>query len=414
MSAREGKLLIVMAGRDLKTAALGFMRNLMKHNIPFRAVSASEGLSVRGPEIAVLPPNGVKALRHMGLGSEIDSVGHQIKEVFCTGIAPVGKGAGELFSRTFLTLPGLNKDKFFALPGARFQNMLAQGLTERIQFKTQVSSIQQKSDQVVVRLNTPRGPVIESYSAVIAADGVHSPVRQGVFGAGSAVDLGVTTLQWVVKDPLTSNPLYMLDQQGIFVAFPMGDGEVYCYAHLVDPTKRYLSEKGDFLKRIWHFGGAARQMVDALGLSIYDKGVFGRSYSLRSPFFHLGRVGCLGDASHGCSPFLHQGHASALEDGIVLAELLKVFSVQQAFNCYKRIRAERVMQVMLNSDGPLKNLINTTPDGFQSLIQEIRENGPPNIQGLRELLKADPLNHMRVFIEREKQRAEETSLHCSL
>ena len=67
------KILISGAG----IAGLGLARQLKKLNIPFKIIEKRTHLSTDGAGIA-LPANAVKALRYMGLGSNIDQHAHQV------------------------------------------------------------------------------------------------------------------------------------------------------------------------------------------------------------------------------------------------------------------------------------------------------------------------------------------------
>lgn len=62
---------------------------------------------------------------------------------------------------------------------------------------------------------------------------------------------------------------------------------------------------------------------------------------LMPPPWYRERVVLLGDAAHGTTPHLGQGAAQAIEDGLVLAELLAENSVDDALPAYMARRYER-------------------------------------------------------------------------
>ena len=72
----------------------------------------------------------------------------------------------------------------------------------------------------------------------------------------------------------------------------------------------------------------------------------------RQPLEHwsVGRVSLLGDACHPTLPFLAQGANMAIEDGMVLARCLELFSdVPEALRHYEAARLERTSRIVLGS-----------------------------------------------------------------
>ncbi|GAA4178389.1 hypothetical protein GCM10022218_28930 [Sphingobacterium ginsenosidimutans] len=63
--------------------------------------------------------------------------------------------------------------------------------------------------------------------------------------------------------------------------------------------------------------------------------------------WYKGRVCLIGDAAHGISPHIGQGASLALEDTIVIAELLKLnIGYTQAFQLFQTDRQPRVERVI--------------------------------------------------------------------
>jgi salicylate hydroxylase/6-hydroxynicotinate 3-monooxygenase len=73
------------------------------------------------------------------------------------------------------------------------------------------------------------------------------------------------------------------------------------------------------------------------------------------PAWHTGRVVLLGDAAHPMTPFMAQGAATSMEDGVVLYRCLAEYgldSYEEAFATYFRLRRERTatMQAVSRSN----------------------------------------------------------------
>lgn len=66
--------------------------------------------------------------------------------------------------------------------------------------------------------------------------------------------------------------------------------------------------------------------------------------------WYKGRVCLIGDAAHGISPHIGQGAALALEDTVVLAELLKRHQdYQKAFELFQSLRQPRVEKIIASA-----------------------------------------------------------------
>lgn len=78
-----------------------------------------------------------------------------------------------------------------------------------------------------------------------------------------------------------------------------------------------------------------------------------------------GRVALLGDAAHTITPFLGQGAAMALEDGVVLARCFqKTTDIDEALSLYDQARAERGNWVLVESQIQADRLMAADPNNF--------------------------------------------------
>lgn len=65
--------------------------------------------------------------------------------------------------------------------------------------------------------------------------------------------------------------------------------------------------------------------------------------AVKTPLWHRGPIGLIGDAAHAMLPFQAQGAAMAIEDAVVLAQLLVTEqTAEAAFQNFEKIRRERV------------------------------------------------------------------------
>ena len=392
---------ILISGAGI--AGLCLARLLKELQIPFMIIEKREHLATEGAGIA-LPANAVQALRHIGLGSPIDRDAHQVKEIIYTDTT------GAVLSNASLLQSPLNVDRFVALQRHAFHKIICDGIEDQIHFGTSIQEICETEEGVRVKFNNPALKQKE-FKAVIGADGIHSQVRQLVFSDVPVSDLGVTIWRWTCSYPTDNlQPTYMLGARDIFMAYPIGKNEVYCYAHVFDPenaNSKLLDYKANLVKQFGNHGGVAKTMLEILPANHLI--IPGRLRSVSQPLLASGRIALIGDASHACSPMLQQGAASALEDVIALSQLLKHFSVEDALHHYQEFRHERVNWISTSSDGPMKMLINVDMKILSTIQQNIRVNGPLNIQGWKKLLASNFVSELASYIEKNKLSAKQRS-----
>lgn len=378
-------------------AGLSLMRLLQNAGIPCVIIEKNATITSAGAGIA-LPANAVKALRIMGLGDKIDTHAHQVKDII------YAKSSGQVLSRASLMEAPLNTDKFVALPRAALQSILLEDLPPSIYFNTMIDTLEVVENGVHVTFNSPH--IKEgTYAAVIGADGLHSRVGELAFDPEPLVDLGVTTWRWLCHYPTDHlQPTYMLGSQDAFLAYPVGNNQVYCYAHRYDPTHAFIkqSQHHELIKKQFgHYKGIAKEMLSILPES--SAIIAGRLRSVAQPLFAKGPIALVGDAGNACSPMLQQGAACAFEDTIVLARLLAAFPAEMACQYYEEYRHQRVNWIVNASDTPMKS-INKTPSFLALWARNlyIRKKGPLNVQGWRQLLAHDPLQSLEAFIQSKR------------
>lgn len=388
-SEKQKNVLIVGAG----IAGLSLARQFRKLDIPYKIIEKRSDINIQGFGIA-LPANAVKALRYLGLGNEIDTIAHRVDKII------YAKSSGQLLSQSSLTEAPLIHDHFVALTRGKLIRLLLQNFQDEIYFNTSVNEIVETAEGVHIKFNSNSLPE-ETFSAVIGADGLNSSIRELAFGKIPLLDLGYTTWRWISKYSKNIDPIYMLDAQDSFMAYPIGDQQVYCYAHVVDPDQQWVQQQDpqQILKiKFAQYQGIAKELLQHLPNNLDI--MAGRLQSVPYPFFAKDRIALVGDAGNACSPMLQQGAASAFEDVIALSELLHCFPIQKAFKYYEAFRKERVIWIVESSDKPLKRF--AKKQSFITLFlrdQFIKRKGPINVQGWKHLLKSCPIEEIPRFIE---------------
>ena len=173
---------------------------------------------------------------------------------------------------------------------------------------------------------TPNGPVVATADLVVAADGVHSRIRSGLYPQHrGATYAGYTCWRCIAPAPSTRepvNPPVWTDSWGRGVRFgaaPLTGGRVFWYASLRGPEGRIPEQTLEQLAarfRDWH-----PPIVELITSSRPEALLRNDVYFVRDPVpsFVDGRVVLLGDAAHAVTPDIGQGACLAVEDAVVLA-----------------------------------------------------------------------------------------------
>jgi len=195
--------------------------------------------------------------------------------------------------------------------------------------------------------------------ALIGADGVHSRIRQGLFGNDKPVYTGMMSWRGVI--PMDKLPQHMrrmigtnwVGPGGHVVHYPVHRGEYMNMNGIIETAgwqEESWSARGTHEECHGAFAGWNADihcMIDNIATpfkwALFD----------RPPLAHWGseRVSLLGDACHSMLPMLAQGAVMALEDGYVLARALDAAGsdVTQGLARYEMARKERTTKVVLGS-----------------------------------------------------------------
>ncbi|MEH6373441.1 FAD-dependent monooxygenase [Streptomyces sp. KLMMK] len=160
---------------------------------------------------------------------------------------------------------------------------------------------------------------------VIAADGIHSPLRRQHYPAHPGLHYSGETAWRTVLPADGPAPAAAAETWGRgerFGVVPLADGRVYVYATAVAPEGyRPADLRAELLRRYgaWHDPiPALLRRLDPAAVLQHDL----HDLAAPLPRYHQGRLVWLGDAAHAMTPNLGQGGCQAIEDAVVLAHLL--------------------------------------------------------------------------------------------
>ena len=206
-----------------------------------------------------------------------------------------------------------------------------------------------------------------TYDLVVGADGIRSSIRQLVFGDIPPRHLGQVSWRFLVDHSgATKTWTAMLGQRRAFLAMPVGPNRLYCYADLAalateDPTDR------DLFRFLALFGDFAEPVPSILSeLESFDSIHFSPIEEVVFDTWVQGRVVLIGDAAHATSPNMAEGASMALEDALVLTQMLATRgSPAEALSAFRERRCSRIRWVQQRTHrrdrirslpAPLRNL----------------------------------------------------------
>ena len=221
----------------------------------------------------------------------------------------------------------------------------------------------QADDRVTLRL--ANGDHVTG-DVLIGADGVHSRIRQQMFGQGSAHFTGI--MAWRGLVPMQRLPPHQrrlvganwLGVGGHVVTYPLRRGEILNFVGVV--------ERDDWQVESWTEPGSHEECLNDLANWHEDvKTIIRNIDSLfkwallgREPLdqYAQGRVCVMGDAAHPTLPFLAQGANMALEDAVIIARCLDAFDVPLALRRYEAARLQRTAAIVRGSSDNTKRFHN--------------------------------------------------------
>lgn len=210
---------------------------------------------------------------------------------------------------------------------------------------------------------------------LVGCDGIKSAVRETLWGADEPRFTGYVA--WRGLTPTDRlDPAYLVPDSAAFAGrgrtftrYKVRQGTLY---NFVAFTRRdeweaeSWSERAQIAEVLAEFADFAPEVQAILRATppeqCFKWGLFDRSPLDR---WTRGRATLLGDAGHPMTPFLAQGAAMAIEDGMVLARAVAAAEDwREALERYENARRERGTFVMLQSQVNARRIYNRDPDSI--------------------------------------------------
>jgi salicylate hydroxylase len=348
-------VLIAGAGIGGLTAALALLKRGIDVDVYEQAAELKEvGAGVQ------LSANGTRVLHLLGVGEALaalscEAVGKEVR-LWSTGetwkLFDLGAESIARYGFPYLTV--YRPDLLSVLADA-----VRREKPDAIHLGTRITGFTQTADRV--QLHDAAG------DALIGADGVHSTVRQALFGADKPTFTG--NIAWRGIAPMEKLPSRMarlvgtnwIGPGGHVVHYPLRGGKLMNFVG--------LRERADWQIESWSTRGTTEEVL--ADFRDWNEDVQTLIRNLATPYkwammvrepmpkWSVGRVTLLGDACHSMLPMLAQGAVMAIEDGYILARCLsEVADVPLALSRYEGARRERTRKVVEGSAANAKRFHN--------------------------------------------------------
>jgi salicylate hydroxylase len=322
----------------------------MQKGLDVHVYEAQPELKEIGAGVA-LGPNGMKALRSIGLEQAVRDIGYQGAYQYL-----LSWQSGRVISKNARA----DAEKRYGAAGcsahrADLLDVLSSGLpTEALSLGARGAEVDTHGDVAWAKFKD--GTEIEA-DAIVGADGIHSAVRASLFGADAPRFTGKICYRSVIPvDAVPGEPVQegtWLGPHGAIVIYRVRRGElINVVAHHDDDTYKHESwitecDREEPIRRYGKWHESLKRLFSASQVwykwALYDRDPI--------PQWTKGRATVLGDAAHPMLPYLGQGACQAMEDGCVLAMALDAMpdDVPGALRLYERSRRPRASQVVLEA-----------------------------------------------------------------
>lgn len=366
---------------------------LKRARVPHVLLEQSPAPRLTGGGIGLWGP-ALKALRQLSIESVLEG-----RHLACAGY----RRSSDIDRDHWLVKPSKTLRRHtscLCLRRSNLQKKLHQALDlSQIRYNARVVSLREDTSKGSVAVTLSDGDVVEG-SVLVAADGIHSTIRQLVFPTIRPKPCGYQYWQGIGSYGTAgdgSPPAYEAWHPSMrFGVVPLSGSEnfwfICCDDDLCAGTSDPMSVKEQLLQSVADFGASATKVIQSTPV----EEIF-RAELLEIPItrhWSRGRIVLMGDAIHGMAPNLAQGACLAVEDAFELAHqfyilyhlrqtesiILPQEAVETAFDEYAKRRRLRTLVVqllvpMVHTVGSLHRPMSVVRDAVFNMFPDVLKTG---------------------------------------
>ncbi|MCD1117083.1 FAD-dependent monooxygenase [Chryseobacterium turcicum] len=313
---------------------------LKQHHLDFTIYESAAKIKPVGAGI-MMAVNAMQIFETLGLKEKIENRGNKIHGIFITD-----EKLKTISTTNILALEQKFNSCNVAIHRAELQSILAENLGfENIQLNHSLQQIQKEKNYL---LEFENGFKTES-EIIFGADGIHSKVRNQIFGNGKIRNAGQKCWRGLtdfnLPEKYNHHALEIWGKGKRFGFVKISDKKVYWYA-LINENK--FKEN---LNLIETFGDFDSLVLEILEATKQENIILNDIIDLTPiPKWCTENLCLIGDAAHATTPNMGQGACQSIEDAYVIGKLLeKNQDLNSVFEEFQNIRRKKVDTIVKNS-----------------------------------------------------------------
>jgi 2-polyprenyl-6-methoxyphenol hydroxylase-like FAD-dependent oxidoreductase len=311
-------VLVVGAG----LAGTGAAIHLASRGVAVDLVDIKPEVTALGSGIT-LQGNALRELKSLGVWDEVEAHGYAFDVTGIRAPDPAGSVVAEIPDAQ---TGGPELPAVMGMPRPELAKILVDRATAvGVKVRTGTTFTELTQDDAGVDVTFSDGST-GRYDLVVGADGVRSATRQavGIDLETKPVGMGIWRAFGPRPASVTRTDLYYGGPSYIAGYCPTGEDSLYAYI-VEEAQDRFTMSPEEQLATMKQLSQAYHGPWDEIRETLTDPSrvnyTWFETHLLEVPW-NRGRVVVIGDAAHTCPPTIAQGGAMALEDAVVLAELL--------------------------------------------------------------------------------------------
>ena len=291
----------------------------------------------------ILAANAMKALDYLELAQAVSEVAYPVRQMHVLN----HKG-----KRLMKTTPAIDGDSWKAYQihrGDLHAVLLGQLPKEQVLFGKRLETIQQEGEGFALEFEDGTRVLAKN---IIAAEGIHSKVRQFILPQSKERYAGYTCWRGIAEDiQLDGNTSETWGPKGRFGIVPLTNDRIYWFAVVNAPQNNDRLGKWSLSDIQTHFQDYHHAVQKVLANTPKSQVLWNDIIDLKPIHqFAFGQLVLIGDAAHATTPNMGQGACMAIEDAAVLVHCLQQNSDPlSAFQTFEKKRISRTHQIVNQS-----------------------------------------------------------------
>jgi 2-polyprenyl-6-methoxyphenol hydroxylase-like FAD-dependent oxidoreductase len=296
-----------------------------------------------------LAANAIKAFQEIGIGHEILRAGKKLKSL------QIKNAKGNILSsaNSEELAEKLGVTNNFTIHRADLHEVLLNQLKPgTLHLGKGISDFVQDGDKVILKFTDGS---VGAADYLIAADGIHSKIRTKLLPESKPRYAGYTCWRAVIEnvpqdfDFETTSETW--GSEGRFGIAPLNNNRVYWFACVNAPQNDPVMKEFSTDNLASWFKNFHTPIPSLLKLTRNDQLIWGDIIDLKPlKQFAFDKVILIGDAAHATTPNMGQGACMAIEDAVVLSNMIESNeNVEIAFKAFEAKRIARTTRIVENS-----------------------------------------------------------------